>query len=68
MYTFLNQSRIEKNWEKYSKQRQKDELPLGEEARDFQVFFAVLCSLANARNAHHNEENGKNKVAAAATV
>ena len=29
MYTFLNQSRIEKNWEKYSKQRRQDEVPLG---------------------------------------
>ena len=28
MYTFLNQSRIEKSWEKYLKQRQYDELPL----------------------------------------
>ena len=30
--------------------------------REFQVFFALLCSLANARNALHNEENGKNNV------
>ena len=28
MYTFLNQSRIEKSWEKYWKQRRQDELPL----------------------------------------
>ena len=28
MYTFMNQLRIDKSWEKYLKERQQDELPL----------------------------------------
>ena len=45
MYTFLNQSRIEKSWEKYLKQRQQDEVPLVcflKESEDIKGRFEII--------------------------